>query len=156
LKGVIVGINKLHHEHTAVFGFAIEGKLSTEEIEGFLPEMEQAVVQANKKLRLLVDVSNMHGSEIKSEWEIFEFLKKHIKDIEYIAIVGSHSWTKVMSAILVESVFVEAKTRYFKTEEIEYAWEWLTKATHPQHIPVRRVINSNKGIFTNNSSPDYI
>lgn len=151
-----MGIRKLDHEHMSVFGFAITGKLTTEEIEGFLTEMEQAVTQSNKKLRLLIDVSDMYGADIRSEWDVFEFLKKHIKDIEYIAIVGSHSWTKVMSSILVESIFVEAETRYFKSDEIEYAWEWLTKAAHPLHIPVRRVIHSDKGLFTKYSSPNYI
>ena len=151
-----MGIRKLDHEHTSVFGFAITGKLTTAEIEEFLPEMEQAVSKANKKLRLLIDVSDMHGANIRSEWDVFEFLKKHIKDIEYIAIVGSHSWTKVMSSILVESIFVEAETRYFKSDEIEYAWEWLIKSAHPSHIPVRRVIQSDKGLFTKYSSPGYI
>jgi len=123
-----MGIRILDHEHTTIFGFAITGKLTTEEIEGFLPKMEQAVARSKKKLRLLIDVSDMHGADIRSEWDIFEFLKKYInKDIEYIAIVGSHSWTKVMSAILVESIFVEVETRYFKSDEIEHAWEWLIK-----------------------------
>jgi len=151
-----VGIRKLYHEHTSVFGFAITEKLTTEEIEGLLPEMEQAIAQSKKKLRLLIDVSEMHGADIKSEWDIFEFLKKHIGDIEYIAIVGSHSWTKVMSEILVESVFVEVETRYFKTDEIEFAWKWLIESAHPVHIPVRRVIQSDKGLFTKYSSPGYI
>jgi len=149
-------VTKLHHDHTSVFGFAIKGKLTREELEAFLPELEKAVAQAGRKLRLLVDVTEMHGSDIKSEWEIFEFMKHHIKDIEYIAIVGSHSWSKVMSAILVESVFVEATTLYFKPDEIEAAWGWLTGAPHPKHIPVRRVIDSDKGLFTKYSSPDYI
>ncbi|MFH1837472.1 MAG: STAS/SEC14 domain-containing protein, partial [Candidatus Omnitrophota bacterium] len=92
-----MGVKKIHHEHTNVFGFEITGKLTSEEIEEFLPEIEKAIEEANKKLRLLVDVTKMHGANIKSEWEIFEFLKKHIKDVQLIAIVGAHSWTKVMS-----------------------------------------------------------
>ena len=151
-----MGVRKISHECTSVFGFAITGKLTTEEIEGLLPQMEQAIAQSKNKLRLLIDVSDMHGADIRSEWDIFEFLKKHIKDIEYIAIVGSHSWTKVMSAILVESIFVEVETRYFKSDEIEHAWEWLIKSVHPLHIPVRRVIHSDKGLFTKYSSPGYI
>ena len=152
-----MGIRILDNEYTTVFGFAITGKLTTEEIEGLLPKMEQAIARSKKKLRLLINVSDMHGADIRSEWDIFEFLKKHInKDIEYIAIVGSHSWTKVMSAILVESIFVEVETRYFKSDEIEHAWEWLIKSVHPLHIPVRRVIHSDQGLFTKYSAPGYI
>ena len=140
-----MGIQKIHHEHTSVFGFGITGKLTTEEIEEFLPEMEKATKEAKKKLRLLVDVTRMQGAKIKSEWEIFEFLRKHIKDIQLIAVVGAHSWTKVMSEILAESIFVEAPTVYFKPEEIEDAWKWLTIAPPPKHIRVRRYIDSDKG-----------
>ncbi len=151
-----MGIQKIHHEHTSIFGFEITGKLTTEEIEEFLPEMEKAVEEAKKKLRLLVDVTKMQGANIKSEWEIFEFLKKHIKDIQLIAIVGAHSWTKVMSEILAESIFVEALTLYFKPEEIKHAWKWLTTAPPPKHIQVRRYVDSDKGLLTKYSSPDYI
>ena len=151
-----MGIEKIHHEHTSVFGFKITGKLTTGEIEAFLPEMEEAVSQSHNKLRLLIDATEMHNANLKAEWEIFEFLKKNMKDIEYIASVGAHSWIKIMSEVLADSVFVMAETRYFKTEEIEDAWTWMTKAIHPQHIPVRRVISSDKGLFTKYGSPDYV
>lgn len=151
-----MGIAKIDHKFSNVFRFSVEGKLKAEDFQVFLPEMEKAVVDEKKKLRLLIDVTAMHGAEVKSEWEVFEFLKHHIKDIEYIAVVGAHSWVKVMSAVLAESVFVEAETRYFEGGEVEDAWTWLGKAMHPKHVPVRRVINSDKGLFTKYSSPDYI
>ncbi len=118
--------------------------------------MEKAVKEAKGGLRLLVDVTKMHGADLRSEWDIFEFMKKHIKDIQLIAIVGAHSWTKVMSEILVESVFVEAPTLYFKPDEIEAAWKWLTTAPRPVHVQLKRYVESDKGLFTKYSSPDYI
>ena len=151
-----MGIQKIHHEHTNVFGFEIIGKLTAAEVEQFLPEIEKAVQDGKKVLRLLVDVTKMEAANVKSEWEIFEFLKKHIKDIQLIAIIGAHSWTKIMSEILVESVFVEAPTLYFKPEEIEAAWKWLTTAPRPTHVHVARYIDSDKGLFTKYGSPDYI
>jgi len=151
-----MSIEKYEPTHANVLGFAIEGKLTTEDIRDLLPEMEEAVRRAHKKLRLLIDVNEMHGANIKAEWELFEFLKHHMKDIEFIAIVGAHSWTKVMSEILADSVFVMAETRYFKAKEIDDAWTWLNTAAHPKHIPIRKVINSDKGLFTKYGSPDYI
>jgi len=151
-----MSITTLDHGGKNVFGFEVSGKLTPKEVQEFIPNIETAVGEANKKLRLLINVSEMHGANIKSEWEIFEFLKKHMRDIELIAIVGAHSWTKVMSEILAESVFVEAETRYFKPAEMDNAWTWLVNAAHPKHIPVRRVIDSDKGLFTKYSSPDYI
>jgi len=151
-----MGINTLDQRQGNVFGFEVAGKLTPQELEEFLPNLETAVIEANNRLRLLIDVTKMESADVKSEWEAFEFLKKHIQDIEYIAIIGAHSWTKVMSEVLAGSIFVEAETRYFKTDEMEHAWTWLINAAHPNHIPIRKVINSNKGLFTKYGSPDYI
>ena len=151
-----MGINALDRRQGNVFGFEVTGKLTPKELQEFLPAMEASVLEASKRLRLLINVTQMQGANIKSEWEIFEFLKKHMQDIEFIAIVGAHSWTKVMSEILAESIFVEAETRYFKPDEIDQAWTWLINAAHPLHIPVRKVINSDKGLFTKYGSPGYI
>lgn len=151
-----MSIEKYEPTQANVLGFAIEDKLTAEDVQGFLPEMEESVKKARKKLRLLIDVNEMKGANIKSEWELFEFLKHYMADIEYIAIVGAHSWTKVMSEILADSVFVMAETRYFEAKEINDAWTWLNTAAHPKHVPVRRVINSDKGLFTKYGSPDYI
>jgi hypothetical protein len=156
-KGEIsMSIAALESGQKNVFGFQVTGKLSPRELAEFLPQMEAAVLRSQKKLRLLIDVTEMQGANVKSEWEMFEFLKKHMRDIEFIAIVGAHSWTKIMSEILADSVFVEAETRYFKPEEIDDAWMWLLNAAHPKHIPVRRVIDSDKGLFTKYGSADYI
>ena len=61
-----------------------------------------------------------------------------------------------MSEILAETIFAEIQTLYFKADEIEHAWMWLHDARHPSHVPVRRVINSDKGLFTKYGSPDYV
>lgn len=149
-------IDKIERGGGNVFGFEVKGKLTSEELQTFLPNIENAINHSKKKLRLLINVTEMEGANTKSEWEIFEFLKKHMEDIELIAIVGAHSWSKVMSEILTGSIFVEAETLYFKSNELEAAWSWLFNAAHSGNVPVRRVINSNKGLFTKYSSPDYI
>lgn len=151
-----MAIQKLHHDKTSVFGFEVTGKLTPEEVEEFLPQLEEGVAASNKKFRLLIDVTKMKGANLKSEWEIFEFMKEHLKDIEFVAIVGAHSWTKVMSEIFAESIFDQAETLYFKPDQIEMAWEWLTKASEPRRAPVQKYLHSDKGLFTKYGSPDYI
>ena len=149
-------IQRISHENTNVFGMKIEGKLTSKDVQDFLPQMEKAVKDTKGKLRLLVDVTGMHGANIKSEWEIFEFMKHHIQDIQLIAIVGAHSWTKIMSEILSESIFVDAPTLYFKPEELETAWQFLMKSPPPRFIRVRRYVENDKGLFTGHGSPDFI
>lgn len=151
-----MGIKRLRHENTNVFGIELEGKVHTNEIEAFAPEIEAAVQETRGRLRLLVDITKMHGADIKSEWDIFEFLREHIKDIQLIAIVGAHSWEKIMSEIVTGSVFVEAPTLYFQPEQIEEAWQFLMKAPTPKYFPARKYIDSDKGLFTKYTSPDYI
>ena len=151
-----MAIKVLSRSEGRYFGVEVIGKLTPEEFQALMPTMEDAVRLSKKKVRLLIDVTKMEKAQVKAEWEVFEFLKKHMEDIEYIAIVGAHSWTKVMSEVLAGSIFCEAETRYFKPNELEGAWAWLFNAAHPQDIPVRRVINSDKGLFTKYGSPDYI
>jgi hypothetical protein len=151
-----MGIKVFNQRQRNVFGFEVVGKLTPEELHEFSPNIEAAVVEAKEKIRLLIDVTKMDGANIKGEWKIFKFFKKHMEDIEYIAIVGAHSWTKTMSDILAESIFVEAETRYFKSDEIDGAWTWLTNAAHPKHIRIRKVAKSDSTGFTQYSSPDYI
>jgi len=151
-----MSINKLSISHGAVFGFEITGKLSANDFEAFLPEIEKAIAASKKPLRMLLKTDEMHGADVKSEWEAFSFLRKHVADLELIAIVGVHPWEKTMSEILASTIFVEAETRYFSSDEFEDAHKWLQTAAHPKHIPVRKVISSDKGIFTKYSSPNYI
>jgi nitrate reductase NapE component len=151
-----MGIQRICHENTNVFGFEVIGKLTPHDVEAFFPEMENAIKETNGKFRLLIDVTKMEGANVKSEWEIFEFLKKHISAIQLIGIVGAHSWTKVMSEIITESVFVDAPTLYFKPEEIEQAWMFLMKAPPPKYVEPRRYLDSDKGLFTKHGSPNYI
>ena len=68
-------IQKLQHEKTSAFGVEVTGKLTTTEMEAFLPEMEEADRQANGKFRVLIDVTKMDSVNIKAEWEVFEFFK---------------------------------------------------------------------------------
>ena len=149
-------IAHLHHDNTNVFGIKITGKLTTEEIEAFLPELEKAAKAAPGRLRLLLDLTEMHGADMKSEWETFEFLKDHIHDIQLIAIVGAHAWEKIMSEIVTGSIFVEAPTFYFAADHLENAWQFLIKAPAPRHIPKQRYVDSNKGLFTKHGSPNYL
>ncbi len=151
-----MGIKAFNQRQSNVFGFEVTGKLTPREIQEFLPEMEVAVRGAKRKIRLLIDVAEMQSANIKAEWKIFGFLKKHIHDLEDIAIVGAHSWTKVMSEILAESIFAEIDTRYFKSDEVDHAWDWILNAAHPKHIPVRKVIKSDTTLFTQYGSDNYI
>jgi hypothetical protein len=151
-----MGIKVFDQRQRNVFGFEVTGRLTAQELQEFGPKIEAAVQGAKDKIRLLIDVTNMKGANLKAEWKIFKFLKKHMEDLEFIALVGAHSWTKVMSEILAESIFVEAETRYFKPDEIDGAWTWVMNAAHPKHIPVRRVYKSDTTLFTQYGSDNYI
>ncbi|MDD4202593.1 MAG: STAS/SEC14 domain-containing protein [Candidatus Omnitrophica bacterium] len=149
-------IKKIEQNYPNVFGMDFEGKVSPQEIDEFLPQLEAAINKADHKLRLLVDVCKVKGMHIRADWEMFEFLKHHVHDIEFIAIVGAHSLDKLMSEIFSESVFNEAETLYFEEKDIEHAWQWIQKASHPKNQPVRRYVDSDKGLFTKYSSPNYM
>jgi hypothetical protein len=151
-----MSIHVLDFPNHHIFGFEVKGKLTDEDCEALLPQIEASIPPADHKLRLLVQVKDMEGAELASEWEIFSFLRHHVNDLELIAIVGAHSWTEIMSKVLAASVFVEAETRYFEANEYDDACLWLKTAAHPTHVPIRKVISSDDGLFTKYSSPNYM
>jgi DNA topoisomerase VI subunit B len=148
--------NIIDQANTHIFGFSVSGKLTSEDVQSITTHLEAAIKLAKKKLRLFVQATEMENAELKSQWEIFSFLKHHVMDLELIAIVGAHGWEKTMSEVLSSSIFVLADTRYFEKDEAEGAMQWLRTAEHPSHIPERRVIDSSKGLFTKHGSPNFM
>lgn len=148
-------ISIINQANTHIFGFSVVGKLTSEDVQSIIPHLEAAIKPAKNKLRLFVQVTDMENAGLKSEWDVFSFLKQHVTDLELIAIVGAHGWEKTMSEVLSSSIFVLADTRYFEKDESEGAMQWLRTAAHPSHIPERRVIDSSQGLFTKYGSTNF-
>ena len=101
------------------------GKLVKEDYEHFVPEFERLVRQ-HGKLRVLFDMTGLHGWEASAAWEEIKFDAKHLADIERCAMVGDKQWQHIMTALC--KPFMKAKIQYFDHADVAGARRWLAQA----------------------------
>jgi hypothetical protein len=69
------------------FTVQVSGILSQADYEQFVPEFERLAGQ-RRKLRVLFDMTDIHGWEAAAIWEEIKFDAKHLAGIERFAMVG--------------------------------------------------------------------
>lgn len=118
-------INYHHNEERRFLEIAVTGKLTKEDYELFVPDVER-LIQQHGKLRVLFAMHDFEGWTAGALWEDVKFDLKHFKDVERLAILGEKRWHKGMAAFC--KPFTTAEIRYFDLNEpgqIERARLWL-------------------------------
>lgn len=100
----------------------ISGKLTKEDYERFVPEIEQ-MMAAHENVRILVELTDFHGWTAAAAWEDSKFGMRHYSDIERMAIVGEKAWEKGMAMLL--KPFTKAKVKYFDSSQMDAAKTWI-------------------------------
>ncbi len=110
-------------ENGRILNVTLSGKLTRQDYQQFLPEVERQIGQ-HGKLRMLVDMHDFHGWTVGALWEDIKFDMRHYKDIERIAFVGETKWQKGMAAFC--KPFTNATLRYFDHNQAAEARAWLS------------------------------
>lgn len=101
---------------------AISGKLTGEDYERFIPEFER-LAKEHGRIRVLFEMSQFHGWELKAAWEDLKFDLKHYYDIERVAVVGEKKWQQWITRLF--KPFTAAEIRYFDHAQAEKARAWI-------------------------------
>jgi hypothetical protein len=113
---------ELHEEAAGkVLGIKLTGKLTKEDYEKFVPEVDR-LVKEQGKLRLLVELHDFHGWTAGALWEDLKFDFHHSRDIERLAIVGENAWEQGMASFC--KPFTSANIRYFDKSKADEARTW--------------------------------
>jgi SpoIIAA-like len=119
-------IERLKESGDKAFGFKVSGKVTAEEVEAFLPQLEFAIKDRGKRaLGILADLSAMTGAEWKARWDEIRFLSKYADQIARVAVVGAGKWEDVKAEILAGTVLIQAETRYYASSASLHAWHWV-------------------------------
>jgi hypothetical protein len=102
----------------------VSGKLVIADYENFVPEFERLVRQ-HGKLRVLFDMTSLHGWEVGAMWEDTKFAIKHFSDIERLAMVGEKKWQQRMATFC--KPFTKATVQYFDHTDAAEARKWLAE-----------------------------
>jgi hypothetical protein len=103
----------------------LSNKLSKEDFQSFVPEMER-LIQQRGKLRVLVRMHDFHGWTSGGLWEDMKFETKHFKDFDRIAFVGEKRWEATLSSFC--KALTPAEIRYFDADQLDAARAWLQSA----------------------------
>jgi universal stress protein A len=99
------------------------GKLTHEDYQEFLPQLEEQINEL-KKVSILFELDNFSGWELDAAKDDFKFGMKHIDDFERIAIVGDKAWEHWMT-LMAKPFMLSGEVRYFNRENLQDAWDWL-------------------------------
>jgi len=115
-------IQKLKESSRKAIGFKLSGKVSDNEYKAFAAGVETFIADQGK-IRLLMIVDYPQDFDLKAAWDDLVFWIKHIRDIERLAIIGQKKWEKWLE--LLAKPFIHAEVKYYKTSNIEDAWNWI-------------------------------
>jgi hypothetical protein len=117
-------IVKLPTERADVFAFAIEGHVTTGEIDDVFIKMQEAYNRFGK-VNLLVHIRHYEGFDWTSLFSQTTYVGK-IKAFGHIsryAVVGGPSW--VATAIKLFPPVFGLQMRHFEDGQIQQAWTWV-------------------------------
>lgn len=100
----------------------LSGKLTKEDYEHFVPEVER-LIKREGKLRMLCRMHDFHGWTMGALWEDIKFDLKHFADIERLAFIGERKWQAGMAVFC--KPFTSAAIRYFEEAQGEEAERWI-------------------------------
>jgi hypothetical protein len=147
-------IQRLKESEGRAFGLKVSGRVTAEEVEAFLPQLEMAIRERGKRtIGILADLTDMTGADWAARWEEIKFLSKYAEHIERVAVVGARKWEELKAEILGGSVLVQAETRYYHGPDILHAWHWVKTGSEPA-IPGRVILP--KDALMSGYKPEYM
>ena len=105
-----------------IYAVRVSGKLSHEDYQKFLPELED-LIKENETISLLIEFDGFHGMDLAAIKDDFNIGRKHNNNFEKLAIVGDKKWLKWMT--LLSKPFIEGDIKYFERPDLQSAWDWL-------------------------------
>lgn len=105
-----------------VVGFKAIGTIKPADYDELVPKFEKLIWEEGT-LRVLMDLSEFK-SESPGAWKAdLNFGREFHEKIEKLAIVGDKRWEKWMTDFC--APFYAREARYFHTDDIIAAWDWL-------------------------------
>ncbi|MGF1774584.1 STAS/SEC14 domain-containing protein [Vibrio wakamikoensis] len=119
--GITIGIERIEGESLLIL--KATGKLTHEDYQAITPVLESSLQGISAKhMKMLVDITEFSGWELRAAWDDFQLGLKLGFNIEKIAIYGDKNWQELASKI--GSWFIAGDMASFGN--YQDAIEWLT------------------------------
>jgi hypothetical protein len=113
---------KLDRSGDGVLGYRVSDRITEEELEAILQELETTVAERGD-VDLLVHVESFPTPDLDALDEDIGFWLEHGDDIGRYAVVGDSSIMKW--ATKAGDKAADADVQYFETEALDHAWDWV-------------------------------
>lgn len=98
------------------------GRVTDGDYRKLVPQLER-ILDAEGKLRALIDLEEFEGWSGKGLAEDLRFDLAHRKDFERIAVVGNHRWERALTTL--SSPFFSGEARFFDVSDKDAARHWV-------------------------------
>lgn len=134
-----------------VYAVRVSGKLSHEDYQNFLPDLED-LIKTDEKIALLIELDDFHGVDISALKDDLKFSTKYNDAFEKVAIVGEKKWHHWMT--LLSTPFFKGTVKYFNRIDLQDAWDWLRiKKYSDDELADRRIDDYQKVMVCVDYSP---
>ena len=100
----------------------IEGDLTHEDYEFFVPEFENTIKNINEPhIKLIADITKLKSWDIHAAWDDSKFGLNHSSEFSKIAVIGQSSFYEYGTKI--SNWFIPCELKYF--ESFDEAKSWL-------------------------------
>ncbi|HEY3901787.1 MAG TPA: STAS/SEC14 domain-containing protein [Chthoniobacter sp.] len=128
--------------HGNVLEVHLHGKLSHEDYERSVPEIDRLIARYGK-IRVLTVMHNFHGWDAGAALDSIQWNAHHIRQIERLAVAGDETiqsssgvfdlsltrklhWQKWLTNF--RRLFTSAQVRYFTLDQLEAARTWINES----------------------------
>jgi hypothetical protein len=105
-------------------GFKVSGKVTAEDYEVLIPQLDQAIA-ASGKINMLVVMGDFEGwAGLDAAKADFKLGTHQYRQTEKAAFVGDKKWQEWMVKIM-DPFTRRTDERFFDLEQLDNAWQWI-------------------------------
>ena len=105
-----------------VLAVTFHDRITRQDYHEFVPAVNGAV-RKHRKVRLLVEMADVHGWSVGALWEDLKLDLKHFGHIERLALVGDQKWESGLAVY--SRMLGTAEIRHFDAEHAAAAQAWI-------------------------------
>jgi len=115
-------IELLDRSEKSVVGVRISGRVTEDDYERILPELERRIAE-HGEIGLLCRFDGLAGIEPEAIWRDVRFYSRHFQNVRRFSVVQDRPWQGTMARVV--GPLTGAEVRVFEVDEEDDAWKWL-------------------------------
>lgn len=105
-------------------GFQVSGKVTAEDYEVLIPQLDQAIA-ASGKINMLVVMGDFEGwGGLDAAKADYKLGTHQYRQVEKAAFIGDKKWQEWMVKIM-DPFTRRTEERFFDLDQLEEAWQWV-------------------------------